>query len=92
MPRTTLIQYRNGTQSQWTASNTEVLASGEPGFETDTLRLKVGNGVTAWSGLNYVGLAGTGTSGYLPKFNGSQTVTNSLIGKIYELKNFFLYK
>ena len=79
MPRTTLIQYRNGTQSQWTASNTEVLASGEPGFETDTLRLKVGNGVTAWSGLNYVGLAGTGTSGYLPKFNGSQTVTNSLI-------------
>ena len=79
MPRQNTIQLRKGTLDQWNSKNTEVLASGEPGFETDTLRLKIGNGTTAWSGLNYVGLAGTGTSGYLPKFSGSQTVTNSLI-------------
>jgi hypothetical protein len=79
MPRQNTIQLRKGTLSQWTANNTQVLASGEPAFEVDTLRLKIGDGTTAWSGLNYVGLAGTGTSGYLPKFNSSQGVTNSLI-------------
>ena len=79
MPRQNTIQLRKGTLDQWNSKNTEVLASGEPGFETDTLRLKIGNGTTAWSGLNYVGLAGTGASGYLPKFTGSQTVTDSLI-------------
>jgi hypothetical protein len=79
MPRQNTIQLRKGTLAQWNSKNTEVLASGEPGFETDTLRLKIGNGTTAWSGLNYVGLAGTGASGYLPKFNSSQGVANSLV-------------
>jgi hypothetical protein len=31
------------------------LASGEPAFEIDTLRLKIGDGSTVWSGLNYIG-------------------------------------
>lgn len=79
MPRQNTIQLRKGTLAQWNSKNTEVLASGEPGFETDTLRLKIGNGTTAWSELSYVGLAGTGTSGYLPKFNSSQGVANSLV-------------
>ena len=79
MPRQNTIQLRKGTLSQWTSNNTQILASGEPGFEVDTLRLKIGDGTTAWSGLNYIGLAGTGTSGYLPKFNSSQGVSNSLI-------------
>ena len=79
MPRQNTIQLRKGTLAQWNSKNAEVLASGEPGFETDTLRLKIGNGTTAWSGLNYVGLAGTGASGYLPRFDSSQGVTNSLV-------------
>jgi hypothetical protein len=79
MPRQNNIQFRKGTLSQWIANNAQILASGEPAFEVDTLRLKIGDGTTAWSELNYVGLAGTGTSGYLPKFNSSQGVTNSLI-------------
>ena len=78
MPRNSNIKFRKGLNSEWVSQN-PTLASGEPAFETDTLRLKIGNGTTAWSGLNYVGLAGTGTSGYLPKFNSSQGVTNSLI-------------
>lgn len=79
MPRNNNLQFRKGTASQWNASNTEVLASGEPGFETDTLRLKIGNGVSAWSGLNYVGTYGTGTSGYLPKYTGIQSIGDSLL-------------
>ena len=55
MPRQNTIQLRKGAVSQWTANNNQVLASGEPAFETDTLRLKIGDGSTAWSGLNYIG-------------------------------------
>lgn len=79
MPRQNTIQLRKGTLAQWTSNNTEILASGEPGFETDTLRLKIGNGSTAWSELNYVGLAGIGNINFIPKFSSSQGVTNSLI-------------
>lgn len=44
---------RRGTAAQWTAAN-PVLASGEPGFETDTGKTKIGNGTAAWTALPYV--------------------------------------
>jgi len=47
-----IIQIRRGTASQWTSTN-PVLADGELGFETDTKKGKLGNGVTAWSSLPY---------------------------------------
>ena len=46
------IQLRRDTAANWTAANT-VLALGEPGVETDTLKLKVGDGITAWTSLAY---------------------------------------
>jgi hypothetical protein len=46
------IQYRRGTASEWTAAN-PTLALGEPGYETDTGRAKVGNGTDAWNDLEY---------------------------------------
>lgn len=49
----TVIQIKRGTASSWTSANT-ILAAGEVGFETDTRRMKVGDGSTAWSSLNYV--------------------------------------
>ena len=66
----TQIQVRRGTASQWTSTN-PTLAAGEFGFETDTLKLKCGNGSTAWNSLAYTGsdgditgvTAGTGISG-----------------------------
>jgi hypothetical protein len=51
MPR---MQQRRDTQTNWTSAN-PVLASGEFGVETDTGRFKVGDGVSAWSQLLYVG-------------------------------------
>jgi hypothetical protein len=48
----TQIQIRRGTASQWTSAN-PTLASGEWGFETDTLKTKIGNGSTAWNSLAY---------------------------------------
>lgn len=56
----TQIQVRRGTASQWTSTN-PTLAAGEFGFETDTGKVKIGNGSTAWTSLSYLG-AGTVTS------------------------------
>ena len=70
-----VIQVKRGTASSWTSANT-VLAAGEIGFETDTKKMKVGDGSTAWNSLSYTatdgdisgvtagtGLSGGGTSG-----------------------------
>ena len=49
---TTRIKFRRDTAANWTAED-PVLALGEPGFEQDTNKLKIGDGETAWSGLDY---------------------------------------
>lgn len=47
-----IFKLRRGTAAEWTAANT-VLALGEPGLETDTKRLKAGDGFTPWRQLGY---------------------------------------
>jgi hypothetical protein len=54
-----VLQLRRMTKAAWTACNA-VLAPGEPGEETDTGQLKIGDGVTAWNLLPYVGTGGAG--------------------------------
>ena len=46
------VQFRRGTAAEWSAAN-PVLAQGEAGYEYDTGRFKIGNGVLAWSSLSY---------------------------------------
>jgi len=46
------IQLRRGTASEWTSAN-PTLAAGEFGYESDTSKLKIGDGLTAWSSLSY---------------------------------------
>jgi hypothetical protein len=50
---TVRIQVRRGTASEWTSAN-PTLAAGEMGVETDTRKLKVGTGSTAWTSLSYI--------------------------------------
>ena len=50
----TTFQLKRGTRDRWEELNL-VLAAGEPGFELDTFGLKVGDGVTPWRDLPYVG-------------------------------------
>lgn len=45
---------RTDTAANWTAAN-PVLAAGEFGFESDTGKLKVGNGIQNWNSLIYIG-------------------------------------
>jgi hypothetical protein len=49
---TVKILVRQGTAQEWTDAN-PILGSGEPGYETDTKYIKIGNGVTAWNSLPY---------------------------------------
>ena len=46
------IQYRRGTAADWTAAN-PILAQGEPGYESDTGKFKVGDGLNHWASLAY---------------------------------------
>jgi hypothetical protein len=48
----TKIQIRRGTASQWTTAN-PTLSAGEFGLETDTDKVKLGDGETAWNSLDY---------------------------------------
>ena len=75
------IQYRRGTAAQWTSSN-PLLAAGEPGYETDTGKFKVGDGSTYWNSLGYSSGA-TGPTGALPVFTRQGTVTTGLSGSRY---------
>ena len=49
------IQFRRATEDEFLSAST-VLASGEPGWATDSKVLKVGNGSTSWASLSGVGI------------------------------------
>lgn len=68
-----LIQIRRDTAANWTSAN-PVLAQGELGAETDTSKIKIGDGSTAWSSLAYLIDAG----GYLTA-SSTNTLTNKTI-------------
>lgn len=54
MPQRLNIRIRRGTKAEWIAKN-PILDSGEPGFEHDTRKIKIGDGVTPWNDLAYIG-------------------------------------
>jgi hypothetical protein len=63
------IQLRRGTAAEWVASN-PTLSEGEVGVETDTKKLKVGDGLTVWASLPYINLTpATAASTYAPIAN-----------------------
>jgi hypothetical protein len=52
----TRMQQRRGTAAQWTSSNAgdgPILNAGEIGWESDTNKFKIGDGVSYWSALTY---------------------------------------
>ena len=81
----TRILLRNDVAAAWTAAN-PVLMKGEIGIETDTNKFKIGDGITTWSALSYVGtqveVTGEGEviTGASVSANGTLTLTR---GKLY---------
>lgn len=72
------MQQKRGTASQWSTANPTLLA-GEIGFETDTNKIKVGDGSTAWNNLDYI--AGT------EEFNALAPAGNNFENTLY-LQNY----
>jgi hypothetical protein len=56
------MQQRRDSAANWSGSSV-ILASGEIGVETDTGKIKVGNGSSLWSALPYNPISETKTSG-----------------------------
>lgn len=54
---TTRIKLRRDTAANWTDAD-PILADGEPGLESDTGKIKYGDGTTAWTSLDYAGGGG----------------------------------
>ena len=50
---TVTLMIRRGTATEWAALN-PLLAKGEQGYETDTHKMKIGDGTTPWATLPYV--------------------------------------
>lgn len=50
----TTIQLRRGNAEVWERNN-PILSRGEPGFEIDKNRFKIGDGITPWNELEYAG-------------------------------------
>jgi len=64
-----IIQIRRDTATNWTSAN-PTLANGELGLETDTGKLKTGDGSTVWTSLAYYTL---GTVGFLATAGGTMS-------------------
>jgi len=72
--------FKVNTRSQWAATN-PVLLAGEPGFESETENLKIGDGRTAWSGLPYFG-----NPGYWGSFWDETSQVAALANTAYAIK------
>ena len=81
-----VFQLKRATAARWEELN-PVLANGDPGFEYDNNRLKIGNGITSWLDLPYIEGANEiisvntyeelpiiGNSKYLYKVNSTKTI------------------
>ena len=72
--------FKTNTRSQWATVN-PVLLAGEPGLESDTENLKIGDGKTAWSGLPYFG-----NPGYWGSFWDETSQVAALANTAYAIK------
>jgi hypothetical protein len=50
-----IIKFRRDSATRWRQAN-PVLGEGEPGYERDTGKFKIGNGNAAWTDLPYIGV------------------------------------
>ncbi len=87
MAAETIIQIRRGLAATWTTQN-PVLSAGEMGLETDTKKVKIGDGTTAWNSLGYsVGQTGniefSGNSIKSTDVDGNLTLDPNGTGDVY---------
>ena len=77
------IQFKRGLASSWIKQN-PILAVGEPGFEKDTGRFKIGDGFSHWLELDYIGEDGTGVYNAATHLDFPSVGKSNVIYKAYE--------
>lgn len=82
----TRIQLRRGAASVWTSAN-PILADGEPGYEDDTGKLKIGDGTSLWSALPYQGDSSVFV-GFSPDSSGGLGTSDSLLPTQHAVKTY----
>jgi hypothetical protein len=75
------IQLRRDTAANWTSAN-PILSEGEYGYETDTARSKIGDGVQNWNTLSYLGVATDGWTN-----TGAEATARSVDAKLKDEKS-----
>jgi hypothetical protein len=71
------IQLRRDTAANWTSAN-PTLAQGEIGFESNTGKMKIGIGSTAWTSLGYFAGAIADISGLQSALDGKQAIVSGV--------------
>ena len=84
MPREKLIQLRKDIAANWTSTN-PILALGEKGLETDTLKEKVGDGSTVWTSLAYWNEGGATVEALEFNNNTNAIFLNNVVGNNYNV-------
>jgi hypothetical protein len=69
-------QLRRDSAADWTTNN-PILLQGEEGYETDTGKIKVGDGTSTWSALPYFGVIDTSGFGNATFLSGEITTTTN---------------
>ena len=83
------IQLRNDTAANWRLQN-PVLDVGELGIETDTKKIKIGDGNTYWNTLPYIHAVAEG--GDASTINGSVPYTKAEVDQAFASKSFVTSK
>ena len=84
----TRFELRRNLASVWTSTN-PILLAGEPGVETDTGQMKVGNGTDRWNSLVYVGKGGGGATGPLGFIKSSDNIYGTGLSYQRDLVTFY---
>lgn len=85
----TRMQQRRGTALTWTTAN-PIMAPGELGFEVDTNKFKIGDGVNTWTTLEYFTPNGAAAlEGLIDGAPGFLNTLNELAAAVGDDANFF---
>lgn len=84
----TTFQLRRGYEAAWYRNN-PILASGEPGFVIDKNAIKIGDGITPWRELTYIGGDGGGVFNAKTHFEFPSVGSVDMIYKAEEEKKIY---
>lgn len=85
------IKLKRGTEARWSEQN-PILAVGEPGFVSDTNKLKIGDGATAWNDLAYIAAGSADFAGGIVVVNELPEVgANDTIYKVNSTQKLYIW-